>query len=229
MNAVVTIYNGMHGAALNRLTYARHKRYAEKCGVEFFANATDYESFSDLMMHKMKIIQTLLNNRHNRILWIDADILIRHDSPNLFDIVDTYNFAAVNEGALCDKNQIKERCDHIVQTCHEEGMPVPEINGRYYNMGMFIINASQKELLDKRKTNSNHNWCDQSLINARIAQFWPIDMQTSLPECFNRFVYWGPKPDKFDECSYFLHYAGPPSHEKRISDMKNQSEKWGDL
>lgn len=227
MRSIVTMYSGEKGDKLRAITEKRHLIYANKCSAVLrIIGGRISTSLSVLMMQKMEYVSSLLQ-KGERVLWIDGDILIHRDSPNLFDVVPTGRFAAFNEGSLCNDHQIYERCSHIVQTCHEEGLPIPEIHRRYFNMGMFMAERHHAGLFAPRKTYSNHNWCEQSLINIRMIQDGV--MPVSLPECFNRFVYWGPKPDKYEQSSYFLHYAGPASPEVREHDMKVRSEKWGDL
>lgn len=225
MNIVATMYAGSDGKALRELSYKRHQRYAARCAATIEALTPEPGlTFSQLMLRKMEFVRRLLENGH-RVLWIDGDVMIRNEAPDLFKIVPEGRFAAADEGSLCDEHQIYERCQHIVATCEEEGMPVPATYGRYFNCGVFLTSDRQQHLFAPRYTHSDHNWCEQSLVNARM--FSTTDKPVSLPECFNRFVYWGPKPKRFEDCSYFLHYAGPASPQQRIIDMTIQHYRWG--
>lgn len=225
-NAIVTIFSGEHGSELSRVLGGRHSLYASKCGAEYEPYILTEKQFCRLMMQKMWLVSILLK-QFDRVLWIDADILIHRDSPNLFDIVPPDAFSAVDECSTANDLEVYERHQHLAKTCTEEGLPIPDTKGRYFNCGMFLAGKQHQSLFAPRRTLSEHNWCEQSLVNARLML---AGIKTvSLPECFNRFVYWGMKPRRFAESSYFLHYAGAPSHQQRIRDMRQQSAIWGDL
>lgn len=224
--ALATIYTNSVGKDLHSITFRRHLSYAMRCDAVFYPLMPPFGmTFSRLMQYKLEAMHGLLET-YDRVLWVDADILIRADAPSLFSLVPPMLFAAADEGSLCNDAQITERCQHVVQTCREESLLVPELRGVYLNCGLFLVDGIHRHLFKPRKTDSTHNWCEQSLTNARI--HLTGTKLTILPECFNRFVYWGPKPLRYEASSYFLHYAGPSSQAKRLADMQEQHVKWGD-
>lgn len=223
MNCILTAYSGEHGRDLAAITRDRIGDYAHKCKAEYLLLYPPDMTFPELMLAKMEFVKSTIERGH-RVLWIDGDILIRADSPNLFDIVPVGSFGAVNEGALGSYDQLKFRNDHIVQTCREEGLQIPQTNSRYFNCGMFMAEPLHAMIFEKRYAFSHHDWCEQSVVNARLMLG---DYKIcSLPECFNRFVYWGAKPRLYEEISYFLHYAGAPSKEQKLIDMQTMSRRF---
>ena len=216
MNAIATIYHGKHGEELAKFRW-RHERYAEKCNVEF------KPCYGKTSLHRM---YDLLDN-YDRVLWIDADVLIHDSSPDLFQIVPVDHVGAVDACATGNESEVEYRQNHIITTCNEEGLLVPETGGRYFNLGVAIASNIHKQFWEPRRTWSDHDWREETAINVRM--FIAQAKIMSLPECFNRFVYYGQKPKRFTDMSYFLHYAGPPSLEQRIKDMEQQSKQWGDL
>lgn len=225
--AILTMQYGEVGRAMLGISGAWHDSYAKKHRLTKHQTICHFKTFYDSMIWKMSHIYDLLEE-YDRVLWIDADILIHPNSPSLFDIVPYGSFGAVDECAIADnQEQIKYRHDHLAQTCQEEGLPVPDTKGRYFNCGMFVADKTHRELFKPRTSHSSHNWCEQSLVNARLL-LRQHDV-VSLPDCFNRFVYWGIKPQRFEDSSFFLHYAGPPSPERRLKDMAEQSRKWREI
>lgn len=224
MNVVATMYSGQAGQELKAITLARHQRYAAKCGAEFkVVEPIPGLTFAEMMLFKMQATVALLN-RWERVLWIDGDILIHRNSPNLFDIVPADHFAAVDENAVANDDEVRMRQEHVLKTCNEEGLQVPTTD-RYFNCGMYLAGSSHRDLFAPRLSVSDDTWCEQTLVNIRLAL---ADIKvTTLPECFNRLVYWGQKPRRHEDASYFLHYAGPPSPEQRVDDMARQAESWG--
>ena len=65
-------------------------------------------------MDKFFLINELKNTKYDRFLIVDMDVLMRRDSPNIFDIVNS-KLAAFNEGSSlyttrgCDKEGVDVR------------------------------------------------------------------------------------------------------------------------
>lgn len=220
-NAIATLYYGSHGVELSKITQERHKRYSEKCGAVFVPLCLE-----SLPHHRMYIFRELLD-KYERVLWVDGDALIHTSTPNLFDIVPADCFAAVDECTTGNDAEVDCRQQHIIATCVEEGIAIPETHGRKFNLGVSLVPSVYKECWSPRLTTSSHDWREESLINARL--MLSQAKIVTLPECFNRFAYYGFKPRRFADATYILHYAGPSTLGQRIKDMQKQSDEWGDL
>ena len=85
--AILTIVSGEKYEKIWEKTQPFFVDYAEKCDAELIV-LKGYEGMSLPSPHWLKFsIHELLKKDFDRIAFIDADILIRKDSPNIFDIV----------------------------------------------------------------------------------------------------------------------------------------------
>lgn len=235
---VATLCYGQTGAAMAELSMDLLRYYARKVEADFFV-LTDvtgehppiddmrriHASLAVAMLDKMRFLQGALLD-YDRILWIDLDILVRPDSPDLFALVPPDRLAMADECAVANDWQVRFCHEHMAETCCQEGLPIPDTKGRYFNCGLMVIPAATRWLFAPRVNPVNHPWCEQSLVNVRLS-LQPETPIYVLPECCNRFMYWpGMVPRRQEEISWFLHYAGPPDYATRLRDMRAQRQRW---
>lgn len=82
---IATVAMGDAGQAWADISHAGTRRYAEACGADFFVLSgaglkSLWPGFSKLLLGE------LLNN-YDRMLYVDTDILISPDAPNIFELV----------------------------------------------------------------------------------------------------------------------------------------------
>lgn len=222
MNAILTAYCGEHGKKLKPLSLPGMQHYADKCQVECIAIERDV--FSS-MLDKMEFTRDALA-QYDRVLWLDADTLVRRDMPNLFDIVPETHFASINHCTYCDQRGMYLLHQALVQWCENQKKPIPDTRNRVYCMGIYLTPKELRYLFEPFDYPDGHDWVEQSGINIRLAADHSIPVRV-LPWCFSHFVYW-PYAEARNpgESSYALHYAGPPSKEQRLQDMARQIEIW---
>ena len=106
--AVLTIVNGEKYKAIWERVEPYFIAYAEKCDAELIVMSEgDVPS-----AHWLKFgMYDLLHKQFDRIAFIDADILIRPDTPSLFDIVPEDQFGIFNEGFYTPRSM----CIHEVK------------------------------------------------------------------------------------------------------------------
>ena len=236
--AVATLCFGPLGVAMAELSRPLLQNYAERCQADFqiWADAMGPAaelaprqqvgaSFSAGMLEKMTWLERTLAE-YERVLWIDLDVLVRPDAPDLFALIPEGQVAMFDECTIANDCQVWHRHQHMVEVCEQEGLPVPDSGGRYFNCGLMMLPASCRWLFAPRRKPIPHPWCEQSVVNVRL--FLRPDVRVlPLPECFNRFVYWpGVVPRRYEAMSYFLHYAGPPDDPSRLKDMRKQLDRW---
>lgn len=236
---VTTLCYGPAGAAMGALSMDLLRDYARRCNADFRVltevtaakpsplddMAAIHASIAVAMLDKMRFLQEELRE-YDRVLWIDSDVMVRPDAPNLFAIVPADRLAMADECATANDYQVWFCHRHMVETCQQEGLPIPDSRGRYFNCGLMMIPARARWLFEPRVNPVSHPWCEQSLVNVRLFAR-PETPLYVLPECCNRFVYWpGMVPRRQANMSWFLHFAGPPDYATRLRDMKAQREAW---
>ena len=243
-NAIVCYYQEKYGSILD-IALNRHKKYANKCRCDFIGVILSEQS-TDPQMDKFFHISESLSG-YNRYLIVDIDILIRQDSPNLFEIVNENKVAIYNEGATFLTNKYHETheilvrwhsVNDLVKTCKLEPCNHSKIYGIgmpfvYYNSGVVMFggenknlykgfNESQKKLL--YGCFKDVQCSEQALVNYFILNKSP-DVH-SLPVCFNQMSY-NRCSDYLNTC-YFSHYAGmslSDKTEQMIKDHKHWEQK----
>jgi hypothetical protein len=174
------------------------------------------------MLEKLRLGDSL--GRHDRVLWLDADVLVRPDCPDLFALVPPTHWAALDQAAFCDEGFLHLCHRHMAEVCREEGLPVPDTRGRCFCAGVQLVPSSFAWLYAPRRRPSAHPWAEQSLVNVRLF-LRPWSAVFSLPECFGRLAYW-PLPRRHLDMTFLMHYAGPPSPEARLADMRRDRDAW---
>jgi len=159
-------------------------------------------------------------NKYDRIIYLDTDIIIRPDCPNLFDIVSDNKLGIVDEG------HFTERLPAMKSICQSTGEEINRWKEQYYNTGVMVISRRHKELFTKPIL-EYENFYEQSYINLRIINDkWDVH---ELGYKFNHMSAMDMKLGTQRHSSYIVHYAGqadqiPNFHQVIRDDIK----KWED-
>jgi len=201
--AILTIVSGEKYEKIWEKTQPFFVDYAEKCDAELIV-LKGYEGMSLPSPHWLKFsIHELLKKDFDRIAFIDADILIRKDSPNIFDIVPPDEFGIFNEGLYTPRN-----------ICIYEVMKVYNVEGfkydgkTYYNTGVMVCSRRHRHIfnvIEEVKPLRNH-FGEQTFLNMKIM----LSGETvfPLPYKFNRMSIMDRITGISRLDSYFIHYAG---------------------
>lgn len=189
------LYAKKVGAELIVLTKPVFKLPGKKISLEYQA-----------LIQKLYIDQLL--EKFERVLYIDADILINPEAPNIFaEYPDDHYFYMFNEGAYEKRNPVIEQ---IRQCFHYDGPWINNDPSLYYNAG--VILCSQKANLVKQAslkdlriiTDNKVGFYEQTYFNYLIAKYTlPIK---ELSPLYNRMSLLGKGEKRFE--AYFIHHAG---------------------
>jgi hypothetical protein len=193
---VLTIAAGSFYEQVAHLTHPFLKRYAKKCGADFKV-LSDYSKYK--YPHYLKCDIRELLKQYDRILYIDTDVLVRPDSPNLFDIVPEDSFGIFNEGRFTERTIGFEK-----YLLHKNINP-KNWNKCYYNTGVFVC-SKQHERVFKLPNTFDCHFYEQSYLNMNL--LLEGTKIFSLPYDFNRMTCLEPFVGKHRLGSYFVHYAG---------------------
>jgi hypothetical protein len=151
-------------------------------------------------LKKLNVVELL--ESYERVLFIDCDILIRKDSPNIFDIVPKDMVGMYNESTPFQN--YKE--DFMQLWCERFGYDYSKWNGQHYNSGVTVFSRGHELLYSPPKFVYRDMFYDQTHLNANIMNF-NIPM-FDIPYQFNRIFFIDEMvPDSRYE-SFFIHYAG---------------------
>lgn len=212
--ALYTIIAGETYKRLSNITHKYMKLYSENISADFIVDEQRLPSSSyfDLMkwMTTAKFkIRDLLRD-YDRVLYVDADILIFPNSPNIFNIVPTNKFGIFEEGYIARGNflQFSSYVKAYNSILKEMKLPQPNIDrsSNYYNAGVFLA-SKETDIFDLPVSEKIYNikWADQNHINYLLGSKGTDVFK--LPIEFNRMTSWG--SSKIDNIlkSYFIHYS----------------------
>lgn len=194
--ALVTICIGEYYEKLAELTHPTLKSYADKIGADFIV-WRGFEGHSHPAYQKIEI--GVLLDSYDRVLYIDTDIIIREDSPNIFDEVPYDKLGLFEEGAFANRvgamSQYSQQCNLDLSTW----------DGSYFNTGVIVCSKIHKDIFAPTAIEII-NYYEQTYLNFRIHQINPEIH--SLHHKWNRMSLMDTLTGESRLDSYFLHYAG---------------------
>lgn len=213
---LLTIAIGEEYQKIAELTHPTFKAYAEKIGAEFLN--IDEKKISQTTPHWEKFQIFDLLNKYERILYVDTDVLIREDCPDLFKEVPEYKLGIFNEASFTDRSK-----ELIIDICKSYDVKLQKWNGKYYNSGIMVISRCHKYLF-KKPEKEIFNFYEQSYLNMMIAKDDIIIHE--LPYKFNRMTCLDRFLGKDRHDSYIIHYAGYPSLSFVLEIIKKDISVW---
>lgn len=179
------------------------KMWAERWGAEY--RILDDPAYSKRAMwcYRTLIFYDLLKT-YDRILYIDADVVINKNCPNIFEIVpcDTVGVVLEDKGS-----RRKERLDRIrrVKVC------LGEIGWQtgFFNMGVYVVSKIHRNMFQRvdGKLWEDMGW-DSPFYSYQIMRLgykW-VDLGYKFNHMSMFSESWNGSPSRFD--SYIIHYAG---------------------
>lgn len=213
-NLVLTIAVGESYQQMAKYTHPTIKAYAERIGADFLS--IDESMSSTPHWEKFRIFYLL--NRYERILYLDTDLIVRDDCPNLFNVVPKDKLGMFNEAPFTDGRLISMRT-----ACEQYDTALPKWNGKYYNTGVMVISRCHKYLF-KKPGKEAFNFYEQGYLNLQIAK--SETPMFDLPYPFNRMTCMDVLTGEERFASYIVHYAGYPSLAFVLGLMPQDIERW---
>lgn len=211
---ILTIAVGEEYQKIAEYTHPTLRRYAERIGADF--KVIDESNCTTPHWEKFQIYQLL--NQYDRIIYLDTDLIVRDDCPDLFEIVPKFKLGAFNEAPFTGGRMIS-----IYETCKEYGETLPGWNGKYYNTGVMVISARHNHLF-KKPDREAFNFYEQGYLNMQIAkenvEIYDLSYQFNRMTCMDRYT----GEERF--ASYIIHYAGYPSLQFIQNLIPNDIVKW---
>jgi len=211
---VLTISIGDHYNNVSETTSPSIKAYAKKIGADFI-NINEFNpNFITQKWNKFHIHELL--NKYKRIIYMDVDVIIREDTPNLFEIVPENKLGMFNEGRYAP------RYEYLEQASEYYGEPLKPWRGPFYNTGVMVISRIHKHIFKLPKgidyVETDQPWINLRILNDNI-QMFDLDFKFNRMDILDKFC----GVSRLD--SYIVHYAGAPK-EIQIDVIKKDIEQW---
>ena len=192
--------------------------YAEGVGADFIMRTaifdhalSDEQDYKNVIMEKFYIRELL--NYYDRVLYLDADILVKNNAPNIFEYhPDTSKIFLYNEIKFNDVDYDS----YIEKVATKHNIPWTKSGDRYdfYNAGVMLVSKSGRSafefardeyfIMDGLPLIVDEPYLHHMLFkhNINIAE---------LDKRFNTMVY-------FEDDGWFLHFANVLDRKDRIKD-----------
>jgi len=202
--------------AYTKYTHPILKMFAKKWDAEF--KILD----ASLCVNKLWRILELYNifEGYDRIFYIDSDVVINKNCPNIFDIVpyDTIGLVFEDKGS-----RLRNRHVRIKKIKRRFGGNERWKSG-YFNMGIFIASKAHRNIftkIDGRLWEAEVGF-EQTHLNYQMRKFGCkyIDLGYKFNHMSMFSEAWNGSPSRFD--SYIIHYAGSGSFPDKNNKTKEQ-------
>jgi lipopolysaccharide biosynthesis glycosyltransferase len=189
-----------------------HERYCEKYNLDLHVITENKIRWRDLGFEKFIAVDLL--NDYDRVLYIDGDVLITPQAPNIFEVyTDPVPFYGFHESGFTGQNNRDPLVREIINCFDNQFVIWPkEWNRklRYFNSGILLFSKHHQDQLGKfREIDSitgHLPMTDQTCLNAMITKFnMPFK---NLDWYWNRGDMGVPDPNLLRYQSNFIHYCG---------------------
>lgn len=155
--------------------------------------------------HKYAVNQ--ITKEYQETLYIDCDVVIMPDSPNVFDCKGEADWALFNETNSLSENVIRELKKEIGATMDCMHMERFEIN-EWYNGGVMILPNNSHEIYFPPHLPVPNVWCIEQhwlniMLNYKKARLHNLDIKWNTGFCWLNF------PELIKD-AYFIHMNGCP-------------------
>lgn len=201
MWAIVTLDIGDNFRHISDLTHPYIRKYANRIGAEFIVFG--HQKYAHCHFDKFRIYDIL--DHFDRVLYMDSDILVHPECPNLFELVPESCVGIYDESKPADEQQKRKHRDVMKKAIHIYGTDTPPRYG-FYNAGLYVVSKHHQSLFTKPDKTPFMEYGDQPLLNLRLLHsdydIYDIGFK------FNRMPYLDEKINEPRTDSYMIHYAG---------------------
>lgn len=234
--AIVTVAIGDQGRAWLKIAAPFFEHYAKKTAAAFIIIKQGKYGYLGLNMPGLEKFQMYeMLNQYDRIMYIDCDIIIRPDTPNLFEKVPKTHIGAVYDNV---NNVAKLMINDTLELDRLQEMEivqkvVGDIGWKegYINTGVIVLSSIHKQIFFNPQDRClfRSRFQDQTLINYNIQRYgYPIykllseynamEVNGYTIQPTNR-IYPHKFPGNNKTSAYIMHFAG--EGEDRVLAMIN--------
>jgi hypothetical protein len=211
--AVITLGVGEKGQQWLELSEPSMRAYAERIGADFhkITDSTMLYPFGE----KWRVGQFL--DCYSRIIFLDADIIVRDSAPNLFDLVPE-NTIGLHDDLPYNSAGYAWYFTETEQVQRSQGFRLQALP-YCLNTGIIVIGQQHKDIFNPPEKPFQALHCfEQHLINCRIFQNnYPV---FKLPVNIH-WQHWLDKQRKIYDQGQFLHFSGELDHKARLKMMRD--------
>ena len=214
--AVVTVCIGDYAKQMARITHPRLGAYAARVDADFLVLRSAHPLGPFYSRYQ---IRDLLQ-QYNRVLYVDTDVIVTDDCPDLFKLVPADMFGAFNEGIGNSREDVIEKVQAV---CGDIGW-----RETYINSGVMVISREHQNVFDLSRGNyQGDEYFEQTQTNYNLQS-----LKIPLFDFGKRFNYFAASmkdgrlrisPSRFK--AYMIHYAGMPGMSRQRLGLMARDER----
>lgn len=211
--AVVTVVVGPKADAQYRMTEPGFRHYARRTGADLVVIDSRMVSARRGNLEKFQIFHLL--RQYRRVVFLDCDIFIRPDAPDVFRLVPEEQIGAVYDHAQNDHRNRNRKAETDLYRTHLGDIGFDE---GYINSGVLVLSSGHRFIFTFPHFSDLYRraFADQTLLNYMIKR---IGYQVfRLPKEFNGMTLMGYSGEKRLR-PWFSHFAG-------LSEKAREMERW---
>jgi len=172
----------------------------------------------------------ILTEKFDRVLYLDADIIITPHAENIFDVYTEDDvFYAYDEA---NKTETMDRDKYVEDTIRVTGINWPKNEKgcyRYFNAGVIILSKKTRliPINEIPQANEIFSFGNQTILNYQLTKL--NHKFQSIDYSWNRMHLGDPDLNKERFKANFIHYAGPVLYNNYESKLKNIEEDYREL
>ncbi len=188
----------------SRYTIPIQRMWAKEWGADYIMLNDPTYSQRAMWCYRTLVFNGLLDFEYDRILYIDADVIINKGCPNPFKSVPFDTIGVVTEDKGSRQKERRDRIKRVSAYFGEIGW-----NENFFNMGFYLISNLHRDMFQTIDGNlwKKRGW-DSPFYSYQIMRFgykW-IDLGYKFNHMSMFSEEWNGSPSRFD--SHILHYAG---------------------
>ena len=220
--ALITLSNDSF-EEISELTHPNIKKYADKIKADFVV-IKDKKLSKDYFHYEKFQLKDYFKH-YTRILYLDSDIIIRQDCPNLFEHVPEHLLGIYNEAKFSKINYVRI----MSEACKTYNIALPKWEGQFYNTGLLVLSRLHRNIFDYPDIEigewlNEFKYYEQPYINLKIISEGHKTKDLSYK--FNRCS--GDVDQLSGEhrlSSFIVHYASAPN-EFRLKYINEDLKSW---
>jgi hypothetical protein len=214
--AVITLGIGVRGLQMLDISRKSIRRYASKCNADYHeitANTATIPIYP--LWDKFRVEQYF--DHYERIIYIDADVIVRDSAPNLFEIVPE-DHVGKHDDLPYMTGGFAWYYTEIEELVKSQGYPMPVVPPYMLNSGVWVASREHRDAFKPMtKPFIGRHCSEQNNISIRLCmngyKVW--DMPSDL-----HWEWFRDKSMKEWHTGQFIHFAGVTDHKKRIALMR---------
>jgi hypothetical protein len=214
--AVVTLGIGVRGKEMLHLSRKSIRRYAARCDADYHEIVSDTATIPIFpLFDKFRVEQFF--DYYERIVYIDADVIVRDSAPNLFQLVPADHVGKHDDLPYMHQGFAWYYAE-IEELVKSQGYPMPTVPPWMLNSGLWVASREHRDSFKPmQKPFMGRHCAEQNHISIMLClndhKIWPMGSDL-------HWQWYRDKDMKAWHRGQFLHFAGVTDHKKRIALMK---------